>query len=755
MKKALIAVGIVAILVVAGIYSLGSGLLGSHLGAGSVSEAELPRDVKIEKALAQRKVQTNLNAPRNKQVLFGDFHVHTTFSVDAFFISLPMLRGLGAHPPADACDFARFCSNLDFWSINDHAEGITPANWLDTKQSIRQCDAVSGPANDQDLVSFLGWEWTQAGNRPENHYGHKNVIFREVEEAKTPTRPIASIPPPDSLIGGVRNLASGGTGQLTTRALLALVAPGGRRAEYLNFNRFLYEIYDTPSCPEGVHVRNLPADCFEGTQTPEELFRKLDEWELDSIVIPHGTTWGFYTPGGSDWKKQLKTNDTSRQTLIEVMSGHGNSEEYRDWRAVRYKNGKPFCPKPTRHYMPSCWRAGEIITERCLAEGKSQTECKKHAARARQNYAENGIIGHLTVDAASPAEWLDSGQCRDCLLPSFNYRPAGSAQYILALTDFSGGKKKRFKLGFLASSDNHNAQPGTGYKEFARHEMTEATGAFKAGSELDPVHLRAQRSKLATPLDFPEATEGFEGFRAMEAERNGSFFTTGGLVAVHSASRSRDGVWSALKRKEVYATSGDRILLWFDLANSPKGKVPMGSEVTMNNAPSFTVKVAGAFKQKEGCPEHVHAALGDERVKKLCLGECYNPSNERKRITHVDVIRILPQQRQGENVAKLIKDPWKRIPCRDKGEGCVVNFSDPEFSTLGRDAVYYVRAAQEPSPVVNAKNLRCTYDKEGNCVKVNPCFGDYRTSTDESCLAPAPEVAWSSPIFIDYRRSRR
>src|SRR5206468_3030550 len=82
-------------------------------------------------------------------------------------------------PPADACDFARFCSALDFWSINDHAEGVSPRHWQETKESIRQCNAVAGDPRYPDLVSFLGWEWTQVGVTPADHYGHKNVVFHD------------------------------------------------------------------------------------------------------------------------------------------------------------------------------------------------------------------------------------------------------------------------------------------------------------------------------------------------------------------------------------------------------------------------------------------------------------------------------------------------------------------------------------------------------------------------------------------------
>ena len=746
-KYIVIFLGGLSVFCLIGFFALGQGWFAKHRYAGEVSTAKKSPQIKRAKILAQNQASTKLQAPKSKQILFGDFHVHTTFSLDAFFISLPMLQGLGAHPPADACDFARFCSNLDFWSINDHAEGITPTNWQDTKRSIRQCDAVSGPKNNQDLVSFLGWEWTQVGNRPDNHYGHKNVIIRGISEDDTPTRPIASIPPQGSAVGGVRNLTNQ---PLFPRVALALVAPGGQRSDYLEFNRFITEVGNTPPCPKGVHVKDLSENCYEGTQTPKELFRKLDEWGFDSIVIPHGTSWGFYTPSGSDWRKQLGDSDVKHQGLIEVMSGHGNSEEYRNYKGVIFRNGKAICPEPHNNYLPSCWQAGTIIYKRCLAQNIDAQTCDQRAQRARQIYAENGVAGYLTVSGGRPKDWLDSGQCKDCFLPSFNHRPLSSVQYILAITNFDDNKKKRFRMGFIASSDNHNAQAGTGYKEFARHDMTEVSGTDLVGSELDPERLRG--SAFAQPVPFPQAREGVAGFQALENERNGSFFLTGGLVAVHSQARSRDAIWQALEKRETYGTSGERILLWFNLRNAPNNKiVPMGGEMAMNQAPSFIVRAAGAFKQKKGCPKYVYQALGAERVKNLCLGECYNPTGQRKKITHIDVIRIMPQEQKDEDIARLIKDPWKRIPCNDNGEGCVARFSDPEFAQLKRDMVYYVRAYQKPSPTVNGDNLRCSYDSQGNCIKVNPCFSDYRTERQDNCLALKPELAWSSPIYVDYK----
>ncbi|TMA58156.1 MAG: DUF3604 domain-containing protein, partial [Deltaproteobacteria bacterium] len=220
------------------------------------------------------------------------------------------------------------------------------------------------------------------------------------------------------------------------------------------------------------------------------------------------------------------------------------------------------------------------------------------------------------------------------------------------------------------------------------------------------------------------------------------------LVAVHAEGRDRDAIWTALKRREVYGTSGERILLWFDLLNAPGAPMPMGSDTTLEETPHFRVRAVGSFVQRPGCPAHALSALTPERLQRLCKGECYNPGDERHRITRIEVVRIRPQARADEPVRGLIEDPWRRLDCPADPAGCVLEFEDPEFVGSGRDVVYYIRAIQEPTPAVNAGGLRCTYDAQGACVRVNPCYGDYRTPYTDDCLTANEERAWSSPIYV-------
>ena len=703
-------------------------------GRGEISGAELPAPVISAKADEQR--VTPEGGVADKQILFGDLHVHTTFSPDAFIMSVPLMGGTGLHPPADACDYARYCSGLDFWSINDHAEGITPRRWQETRESVRECNAVAGDPANPDMVTFLGWEWSQVNTDPSKHYGHKNVIFLDTDDDSVPTRAIAA---PRA------QLASAPMGRAAQ--LMMSLMDFENRQFYWGIQQYYDEVAETPLCEPGVDTRELPENCLEIAADPRELFTKLRQWDFDNIVIPHGNSWGMNTPATTTFDKQLnrQQHDPALQRLIETYSGHGNSEEYRDWRATATAaDGSLYCPAPSEGYLPCCWRAGEIIRERCLGAGEDSQECQRREEEARQNFVDAGNSGHLTVPGQQVTDWLNCGNCTDCFNAPMDHRPAATAQYALAISNFDGPDDPlRFRFGFIGSSDNHRSQAGTGYKEVYRKKMTEAFGAPSprlaaqaAGDSRDPVPYS---------VPFDPAGVGLNNLRNME--RQNSYFITGGLVATHSRGRHREAIWESLHEREVYATSGERILLWFDMLTD-EGEMPMGSETASSAAPRFRVGAVGGHKQLPGCPDYAVRGLGAQRLDDLCSGECYNPSDERYLIERIEVVRIRPQIHPGEPVGQLIEDPWKVLECDGDAAGCQVEFTDEDFVDGARETIYYVRAIQEQTEMINADNVRCEYDEEGNCVEVNPCYGDYRTPDDEECLAPAQQRAWSSPIFV-------
>jgi hypothetical protein len=655
------------------------------------------------------------------QILFGDLHVHTTYSIDAFTLELPMMGLQGVHDSAMACDFARYCANLDFFSFNDHAESLTPDHWREQKEIVQQCNISNDDPVTNDLVVFPGWEWTQIGTTSENHWGHRNVIFKDIQDL--PARPIGSRTPETGL----------GIFDTTQQAVAA------RWLDPLNFKRYsdlgwlLDTVRNIPFCDEGINSTELPLECYEFARTPQDLFSKLDEWQSDSIVIPHGQTWGFHVPLGTSWDNRLNDqgHDPSKQILLEVMSGHGNSEEFRDIASADFlQSGEMSCPEPADNFLPCCWQAGEIQKKKC--DGLSDAECTARVKLAKKYTLAGGPYANMVFPEAAPEEWLNCDQCTDCFKPAFNYRPKQSAQYALAISNFDSGDKspQRYNFGFIASTDDHTARPGTGYKQYERRKMTFAMG---------PKSKMWEYKYKAEDPTFPEIPKINPGESQPDSERVSSFVYPGGILAVHSKGRSKDQIWSALKNKNVYGTSGPRILLWFDIVNSPEGKQSMGSEITMSQNPQFIVRAAGSFKQKAGCPTESIDSLSPKRLEYLCAGECYNPSNERHIIDRIEIIKITPQSYAGEAVSPLIDDAWKTISCEGKSE-CVIKFEDENYT---RDSVYYVRAIQESTPAINGNSSLI----DNNEFKL--CKGSFRTSLADDCLSDINERAWSSPIYLN------
>ncbi|MBT8116059.1 MAG: DUF3604 domain-containing protein [Arenicella sp.] len=719
-----------------------SGKMGSERLAGSPSAEAVPEAAIIARRVADQQVSPDPQG--SKQILFGDLHVHSTYSTDAFLWSLPLNHGKGVHPVADACDYARYCSAIDFWSITDHAEAGTPTRWSRTKDAIRECQAKAADQSNPDLVSMLGFEWTQVGPVPSEHFGHKNVIFRDIEDDKVAARAIAAAGTATDTL------------RYSTSGLPAVVPMSDfkNRQNYYDFNTYLANIQAVPACDPDLPSSQLPSDCFESAKLPGDLIARLEDQGLDPLIIPHGSSWGFYTPPGTTWDKQLKSKHRPEKfPLVEVYSGHGNSEEYRDYTNVIADDPleqSASCAPLQENYTPPCQRAGQIIEQRCLAEDRDAEECAALAATARKAAASMGVSYHLAVQGEKPEDWLDSGQCTDCYLPSFHHRPGTSVQYGLAVSNFDNeADPSRFNWGFIGSSDNHRARPGTGYKEIARRLTTEAGGVVDP--KYRPIFLPEEGAPdLKVHVKTRAELTALAGFQLTELERQSSFWQTGGLAAVHTEGRSREQIWDALQRRETFATSGPRMLLWFDRIDAEGNKAPMGATVEAQQSGRFKVHAVGSFKQNPGCPDYAVAALGEERIASLCSDECYNPAQERNLIQRIEIVRIQPQISSDEKIGDLIDDVFVSHQCEADQNGCSFEFEDPEFAANGRDTLYYARAIQEPRPTINGAPIQCERDEDGNCIKATLCLGDYRTPEDENCLSPKDVRAWSSPIYLNY-----
>jgi hypothetical protein len=483
--------------------------------------------------------------PAAKQILFGDLHVHTTYSLDAFMYALPLFGGEGAHPPADACDFARYCAGVDFFAITDHAESLTPQRWQWTKESLRDCDARAGDPANPDLVAFAGWEWTQVGTTPETHYGHKNVIFPTLLDEQLPARPITALSP--------RVFAQAPHAWIL-RGLQAAGALGGQ--PYADLFWLIGRLAELPNCATGVDTRTLPADCRENAPTPQELFEKLSQWGFDALIIPHGLSWGLHTPLEARLDNQLEPAQyDQRQRLLEVFSGHGNSELFRAWTPVaRDADGQATCPPPRADFLPCCWRAGELMRARC--GDLPASECEERVERVKRLALHADTAPHLVFPDTGAEDWLDCDQCRDCFKPAYALRPRTSAQYSLAISADrardADGRPLRFRWGFVASSDDHKAQPGTGYKQTNRRAFTDAHGL--ASPWPDTLQGVLQRADPRQPQTVEREAQSL--LALLDVERVASFMYPGGLVGAHAAGRSRAALWQALERREVYGTSG-------------------------------------------------------------------------------------------------------------------------------------------------------------------------------------------------------
>ena len=269
-----------------------------------------------------------------------------------------------------------------------------------------------------------------------------------------------------------------------------------------------------------------------------------------------------------------------------------------------------------------------------------------------------------------------------------------------------------FKFGIVSSTDTHLGAPG------AVEEDADYKGHGGAGNPA--------RDEL--PKGLPDASD----------------LNPGGLAVIWAEQNDRDALFLALRRKEVYGTSGPRHVVRFfggfgydtELCASKElaargyaGGVPMGGDLPP--AP------AG------GAPRFVLSALRDP-------GTDAQPGN---RLQRLQIVKgwLGPDGATHERVYDVAGTPDSGsdvdlATCAPRGEGadalCAV-WTDPDFDPAER-AVWYARVIENPScrwttRVCNAGGVRCD-----DPVTVGEGF--------EACCDPkvprtVQERSWTSPIW--------
>lgn len=267
-----------------------------------------------------------------------------------------------------------------------------------------------------------------------------------------------------------------------------------------------------------------------------------------------------------------------------------------------------------------------------------------------------------------------------------------------------------FKFGFIGSTDTHRSMAG-GVEErgFPGHG-----GAGNAAVEVGTKGL-------------PDEWE----------------FNPGGLAVLYAEENNRDALFSAMQRREAYATSGPRIAVrFFGGWDFPENICERADFVALGY--NHGVPMGGDLEPGvEGVPTFVLSATKD-------YGQLNLPGVDLQRVQIIKGWRDEKGIGQ-ESVCEVAGDPANGASvdystCKTQGSGfenlCAV-WSDPTFNA-DQNAFYYARVLENPSCrwstyVCNEQQVDCSNPEKLDEAQAQCCSSEMKKDIQER--------AWTSPIW--------
>jgi len=601
-------------------------------------------------SLGQRDNSIKIDANQNRDAFFGDLHVHTMYSFDAFIF------GTTASPD-DAYRYAKGGSikhplgfdmqlddPLDFYAVTDHAA------WLGMIRAYADPDSKPGQL---DFASDL-----HGLNDPENlntnTFARRAGLFANlltselIKPSKNPLKILGAYLQEDTVYG------TGAYDRETHQSAWKDVAEAAERhnkpGEFTTF--IAYEFTSSGPGQSNLH-RNV---IFQNSKAPVQPFSLADSRNPEDL-------W--------DWMDNLRSLGVESLAIPHNSNGsNGQMFKLVDWA------GNPLDDDYATKRMRN-----EPLVEITQVKGTSDTH-----------------------PLLSPGDkWADFGIMNNRVASPFYSSPTGSYvrnAYLRGLSLESEFKINPYKFGLVGASDTH-----TGAISDKESDYHSKIGILDGTPEL--------RGAAPLTKAFKEQIEGSGSnviIRGYKEVGDQEYIDTGytewgasGLAAVWAENNTRQSIYNAFRRKETFATTGSRIKVRFfggyQMENTFSEDDPVNFAYT--NGVTMGSDMLQSEKQK---PQFVVWALRDVKRAPLDRVQIIKGWTELSGKPHEEIYDVAcsdgrkpnPKTNLCQDTRASVNLDNCQISANEGADELRAVWEDPNFNP-DLKAFYYVRVLENPT----------------------------------------------------------
>ena len=634
-----------------------------------ITRTEVPWDIQTDKAF----VNSNLDSQSKRVALFGDTHVHTTYSFDAYSFGTTATPddayrfakgGIVIHPAGFETKLKK---PLDFYVVTDHGLFLGIVREAATEGTRLYENYSSESVRDLNIPENLNLNTLE--KRSGTFLGYVFAANAAVMQGNLD---------PNYLV------------QISRDAWKDIIGAADRHNNPGTFTTFVgYEYTSSTDAMDNLH-RNV---IFrgDGNRYPELPFSRMNSLDPEDL-------W--------DWMDSLRAQGIESMAIPHNSNGSG-AQMFK----LKDFDGNEF----DSEYVAKRLR-NEPIVEITQIKGTSDT----HPALSKNDEWADFEIMPWKVATMEISKVEGGSYVREALLNGLKLELEG--------------KGNPFKFGFIGSTDGHTAASSLDEENyFAKVGLLDSTPELRGSI---PITTQALLERGDSPITGGSFQTDIDGKKYVNA--SSISYGASGLAAVWAEENTRESIYSALRRKEAFATSGPRIKVRFFAGYDFNNEMINDEKLIKHlyeKGHSMGSDILNTIKKSE--PEFFVWAVQDADsapLQRLQVIKGYVEDGEIKEIVFdvacSDGQRVNPlNHRCPDNGAKVNLEDCSIS--REKGSAEIKTFwEDPEFRS-DQQVFYYARVLENPTCRWSTWDAVRAEEKPRSDIPVT-----------------IQERAWSSPIWF-------